>query len=43
MGSTFFGAGFAQFLRDGRWKGWDQWGEANRTDGDLQFALRMSS
>ena len=41
--STVFHAGHAQFSRSGRWAGWDQWGQSNRKDGDLQFALRMSA
>ena len=42
---TVFAAGYAQFSRSrsGSWKGWDQWGEPNRRDGDLQFALRLRS
>jgi hypothetical protein len=42
---TFFGSGYAQFSRSrsGSWKGWDQWGDTNRKDGDLQFALRLRS
>ena len=34
---AFFPDGYAQFTGGGRWKGWDQWGEADRHDGDLQF------
>jgi hypothetical protein len=40
---TVFSGGYAQFSRSGSWMGWDQWGDSNRTDGDLQFALRLGS
>ncbi len=40
-GGTVFSGGYAQFTRAGKWTGWDQWGDTNRTDGDLQFALRL--
>ena len=40
-GATVFTAGYAQFSSGGRWTGWDQWGDTNRSDGDLQFALRL--
>ena len=40
---TIFSSGYAQFSRSGSWKGWDQWGEPNRHDGDLQFAFRLRS
>jgi hypothetical protein len=37
---TVFSGGYAQFSPDGEdWRGWDQWGERDRRDGDLQFAL----
>jgi hypothetical protein len=36
---TVFTGGYAQFNAGGGWTGWDQWGESNRRDGDLQFAL----
>jgi hypothetical protein len=39
--STVFTAGYAQFSHGGTWTGWDQWGDTNRSDGDLQFALRL--
>jgi hypothetical protein len=39
--ATVFSAGYAQFLRAGKWAGWDQWDHPNRRDGDLQFALRL--
>jgi hypothetical protein len=42
-GGTVFSAGYAQFSRSGSWRGWDQWGQPNRADGDLQFALRLRS
>jgi hypothetical protein len=35
--TTFFADGYAQFKQAGSWVGWTQWGETNRTDGDLQF------
>ena len=41
--TTVFSSGYAQFLRGGRWQGWDQWGALDRADGDLQFALHLSS
>jgi hypothetical protein len=34
---TFFPDGYAQFTSGGLWTGWDQWGQADRHDGDLQF------
>jgi hypothetical protein len=38
-----FDAGYAQFTRaDGAWTGWDQWGQPNRHDGALQFALDLA-
>jgi hypothetical protein len=36
-----FTAGYAQFSHAGGWTGWDQWGDTNRSDGDLQFALQL--
>jgi hypothetical protein len=42
-GSTIFSWGYAQFSSSGSWAGWDQWGDSNRSDGDLQFALRLRS
>jgi hypothetical protein len=37
---TVFSGGYAQFSSDGEdWTGWDQWGQHDRRDGDLQFAL----
>jgi hypothetical protein len=37
-----FDAGYAQFTRGGAWTGWDQWGQPNRRDGALQFALDLA-
>jgi len=37
--ATFFPDGYAQFLQNGSWVGWTEWGVTNRTDGDLQFYL----
>jgi hypothetical protein len=38
-----FDPGYAQFTRgDGAWTGWDQWGQPNRRDGALQFALDLA-
>jgi hypothetical protein len=36
---TVFTGGYAQFGEGDGWVGWDQWGQPNRRDGDLQFAL----
>ena len=36
---TFFVRGYAQFTNGAGWTGWDQWGEQDRRDSDLQFAL----
>lgn len=35
--TTFFRDGHAEFESNGSWSGWTQWGQTNRTDGDLQF------
>ena len=35
--ASYFTDGFAQFTTNGSWTGWDQWGGAERLDGDLQF------
>jgi hypothetical protein len=35
--STFFPDGYAQFKNGASWVGWTEWGQTNRTDGDLQF------
>jgi hypothetical protein len=40
---TVFSSGYAQFSSSRSWTGWDQWGDSNRSDGDLQFALRLRS
>ena len=41
--ATFFGDGYAEF-NDGRgWKGWEQWGQKNRTDSDLQFLFVLDA
>jgi hypothetical protein len=37
--STYFDSGYAQFNDGSGWVGWDQWGEHDRREGDLQFAL----
>jgi hypothetical protein len=39
---TTFTSGYAQFRSEGNWVGWDQWGESDRKDGDLQFALQLA-
>jgi hypothetical protein len=39
---TYFADGYAQFKVTTSWVGWTQWGVANRTDGDLQFAFRLA-
>jgi hypothetical protein len=39
---TYFADGNAQFKVTTSWVGWTQWGVANRTDGDLQFAFRLA-
>ena len=38
-----FDAGYAQFTSGGAWTGWDQWGQPNRRDGALQFALDLAA
>ncbi len=35
--STYFPDGHAEFKQGSSWVGWTQWGQANRSDGDLQF------
>ena len=35
--TTYFPDGYAEFIQNGSWVGWTQWGATNRTDGDLQF------
>jgi hypothetical protein len=37
--STVYSGGYAQFSDGDGWKGWEQWGQSDRRDGDLQFAL----
>jgi hypothetical protein len=41
--STVFPSGYAEYDAGEGWGGWDMWGESNRRDGDLQFALLLSS
>lgn len=36
-GATYFPDGYAQFKGGANWVGWTEWGQTNRTDGDLQF------
>ena len=39
---TYFPDGHAEFkVNCGSWAGWTEWGEANRTDGDLQFYFNL--
>ncbi len=40
--SSLFFEGYAQFTTGGAWKGWDQWGQPDRRDGDLQFYLTFT-
>lgn len=35
--TTYFPDGYAQFKNGSSWVGWTEWGQTNRTDGDLQF------
>ncbi len=35
--ATYFDDGHAEFTTGSGWIGWDQWGEPDRRDGDLQF------
>jgi hypothetical protein len=37
--STVYSGGYAQYSDGDGWKGWEQWGQTDRRDGDLQFAL----
>jgi hypothetical protein len=39
---TVYSPGYAQFTSGGSWTGWDQWGQPNRHDGALQFALDLA-
>lgn len=41
--SALFVEGYAQFTTGGPWRGWDQWGQPDRLDGDLQFYLTFTS
>jgi hypothetical protein len=36
-GATVFEEGYAQFNDGRRWAGWEQWGQKDRKDSDLQF------
>jgi hypothetical protein len=40
---TVFSGGYAQFSDGGDWRGWEQWGQRDRRDSDLQFALDIHS
>jgi hypothetical protein len=40
---TYFDGGYAQFNDGSGWVGWDQWGEHDRREGDLQFAIDVDS
>lgn len=40
---TVFSGGNAEFSDGGDWRGWEQWGQRNRRDSDLQFALDLRS
>jgi hypothetical protein len=39
---TLFAGGYAQYSDGGSWTGWEQWGQRNRRDSDLQFALDVA-
>jgi hypothetical protein len=39
--TTVFTDGYAQFNAGGGWVGWDQWGQLDRRDGDLQFFFEV--
>lgn len=41
--SALFVPGYAQFTTGGAWTGWDQWGQPDRHDGDLQYYLTFTS
>jgi hypothetical protein len=41
--TTYFPDGYAQFMQNGSWVGWTQWGATNRKDGDLQFYFELSA
>ena len=38
---TYFPYGHAEFKQGSSWVGWTQWGQANRTDADLQFYFNV--
>jgi hypothetical protein len=38
---TMFSDGYAQFSHGTGWAGWKQWGQSDRRDADLQFALEV--
>jgi hypothetical protein len=40
---TVFSGGYAEFSDGDGWTGWQQWGQSDRRDGDLQFALDIHS
>ncbi len=40
--SALFIDGYAQFTTGGTWQGWDQWGQPDRRDGDLQYYLTFT-
>ena len=39
---ALFIEGYAQFTTGGAWRGWDQWWQADRRDGDLQYYLTFT-
>ena len=39
--TTVFTDGYAQFNPGTGWTGWDQWGQPNRKDGDLEFFFEV--
>jgi len=41
--TTLFADGHAEFNDGGGWKGWEQWGQQNRRDSDLQFFFRLAN
>lgn len=40
-GATVFQDGYAEFNDGTGWRGWEQWGQKNRLDSDLQFYLKL--
>jgi len=40
--ATLFADGHAEFNDGEGWKGWEQWGQKNRLDSDLQFYFNLS-